>query len=458
MLPGEETVKALREALRVSPDNLPLRRHLAETLSSLGRFDEAVTELKGVLHQAPRDEEVLLALATAYHRGGKGDEALVIVEDLIKRSAHPSRAHLLHARILLDAGNAERAVRQYRSAIDLDPDAADAELAMRLGLSPDGADAAGEASGGRVRRSGPGGGGEDDDEGLVTDVDIERPKISFEDVGGMEDLKEEVRMKILHPLQNPELFKAYGKKIGGGILMYGPPGCGKTYLARATAGEVSAAFLSIGLHDVLDMWIGNSERNLHAIFDRARRARPCVLFFDEVDALGASRADFRTSAGRQVINQFLSELDGSQGNNEGVLVLGATNAPWAMDSAFRRPGRFDRILFVPPPDREARAAILRIHLKGKPSGDVDCGAVAAKTEGHSGADLRALVDAVVEEKLRAAMKSGRPAPIGTKDLLGALKQVRPSTKEWFATAKNYAIHANESGQYDDILRYLEKKR
>src|SRR5439155_12031124 len=189
---------------------------------------------------------------------------------------------------------------------------------------------------------------------------------NFQDVGGMGHVKEEIRMKIIHPLTHPELYKAYGKAIGGGILMYGPPGCGKTHLARATAGEVHAGFIAVGINDVLEMWIGQSERNLHETFERARAHKPCVLFFDEVDALGASRSDLRHSTGRQLINQFLAELDGVQSSNDGVLILAATNAPWHLDAAFRRPGRFDRIVFVPPPDAPARAAILRILLKGKP--------------------------------------------------------------------------------------------
>src|SRR5207247_1448737 len=158
------------------------------------------------------------------------------------------------------------------------------------------------------------------------DTAIERPQITFKDVGGMDAVKEEIRMKIIFPLTHPELYEAYGKAIGGGILMYGPPGCGKTHLARATAGEVKAGFLAVGISDVLDMWIGNSERNLHSLFEQARRNAPCVLFFDEVDALGASRTDMKTSAGRHLINQFLSELDGVKASNEGVLILGATNA------------------------------------------------------------------------------------------------------------------------------------
>src|SRR3954463_4664540 len=162
--------------------------------------------------------------------------------------------------------------------------------------------------------------------------------------------------------------------------MYGPPGCGKTYLARATAGEIKAGFLSVGINDVLNMWLGNSEKNLHQLFEQARRNRPCVLFFDEVDALAAARADMRTSAGRHLINQFLAELDGMQSDNEGVLILAATNAPWHVDAAFRRPGRFDRILFVPPPDAPARAAILRAMLHGKPVETIDHDQVAKKTD------------------------------------------------------------------------------
>jgi SpoVK/Ycf46/Vps4 family AAA+-type ATPase len=271
----------------------------------------------------------------------------------------------------------------------------------------------------------------------------------------MDPVKEEIRMKIILPLEHPEMFEAYGKKVGGGILMYGPPGCGKTYLARATAGEVKAAFLSIGISDVLDMWIGSSEKNLHELFEQARRNKPCVLFFDEVDALGASRADMRHSGGRHLINQFLSELDGVDAGNEGLLILAATNAPWHLDNAFRRPGRFDRIVFVPPPDQPARAAILRLMLTGKPSDSIDFDQLAKKTADFSGADLKAVLEQAVEAKLREAMKSGQLQPLRTKDLLAAAGGVKPSTREWFATARNYALYSNQGGVYDDILKYLK---
>jgi SpoVK/Ycf46/Vps4 family AAA+-type ATPase len=370
----------------------------------------------------------------------------VVIEDLLKQPNTPASAYHLYARLLIRAGEIERAVRAYRQGVDADPASADIELAAQLGVGAD--PATSDVVDGRVRA-----GWEDPDEGPSTE--IERPKITFQHVGGMDGLKDEIRLKIIHPLDHPELYQAYGKAIGGGILMYGPPGCGKTHLARATAGEVKAGFIAVGINDVLDMWIGNSERNLHELFERAREHRPCVLFFDEVDALGASRSDMRTSGGRHLINQFLSELDGVQASNEGVLILAATNAPWHLDSAFRRPGRFDRILFVPPPDAPARAAILRILCKGKPTDNIDYDYVAKKTDRFSGADLKAVIDAAIEDKLREAMAAGAPKPLTSKDLIHAVGKLRPTTNEWFSTARNYALYSNQGGMYDDILKYLK---
>jgi SpoVK/Ycf46/Vps4 family AAA+-type ATPase len=288
--------------------------------------------------------------------------------------------------------------------------------------------------------------------------ELERPKINFDDVGGMKNVKEEINVKIIQPLMYPELYKAYGKKIGGGILLYGPPGCGKTHLARATAGQINASFISIGIHDVLDMWAGNSEKRLHELFELARRQTPCVLFFDEIDALGASRSDMRHSATKMLINQFLTELDGISASNDGVLILGATNAPWHLDTAFRRPGRFDRIIFVQPPDAEGRESILKIQLAGKPIQQIDYTSLSKVTPDFSGADLKAVVDITIEDKLRQSFEKGIPEPIMTKDLIAAAKKVKPSTKEWFNTARNYALYANDSGLYDEILEYLKIKK
>lgn len=449
---GEATVSALREALKISPDNLPLRQHLASTLAGLGRYDEAETEFRKALAAAPDHIGCKLGLAGTYFQQGKNSHSLVIVEDLAKAVDAPGEVFILYARLLSAAGDDRIAASMYRRGIEAAPELKDRELADRLGVddSPPAEPGFDLDEEGRLRAAW-------EPTADAPHVEMERPKVCFADVGGMEAVKEQIRLKIIHPLQHPELYKAYGKPIGGGILLYGPPGCGKTHLARATAGEIRASFMAIGINDVLDMWIGNSEKNLNSVFEQARRSTPCVLFFDEVDALGASRSDLRHSGGRQLVNQFLAELDGIDTSNDGLLILAATNAPWQMDSAFRRPGRFDRIVFVPPPDEAARGEILRILCRNKPLDRPDFAQLARQTANFSGADLKALVDVAIEAKLQQAFRDGIPHPLTTKDLVTAARAIRPSSQEWFSTAKNYALYSNQSGLYDDILTYLRLK-
>ena len=438
----------LREALRVSPDNVPLRAHLAGQLLGAGRAADAEAEYRRALALAPRDAALAVGLAEAFLGQGKTSEAVVTLEAVAEAPGRPARALLVLARALDADGDRAEAARRYRQAVGEDGALEDRALADALGLATD-ADEDGPAFavGGRMRAA-------FDAPEAPRPPDAERSDVTFADVGGMEGLKDEIRRKLIYPLEKPELYAAYGKRAGGGVLLYGPPGCGKTHLARATAGEVDAAFLPVGLHDVLDMWIGESEKRLHGVFEAARDQAPCVLFFDEVDALGASRSDLRQSGGRHVINQFLAEMDGVGADNDGVLVLAATNAPWHLDPAFRRPGRFDEIVFVPPPDRAARAEILGLLLRGKPADRVDLDAVAKRTERFSGADLKAVVETAVDAKLDEALRTGTPGPLTTRDLAAAAKRRRPTTVDWFATARNHALYANESGLYDDVLSYL----
>ncbi len=442
----EAALPGLLEALKYSPDNIPLRKHIADIYIRINKLEEAEQHLKTALEQAPKNKGLKLALAELYFKRQKNSTAFVVVEELLQLDPDMAEAVLLHAKLLFETGEAKEALDQYIHATKLDPALKDSTLENKI-----------------AEKAHPGFSEFDlkvptilPDEEEHTDV--EKPKIKFSDVGGMQQVKEEISLKIIHPLLHPDLYKAYGKKVGGGILMYGPPGCGKTLIARATAGEINASFISVGINDILDMWIGNSEKNLHAIFQKARAMAPCVLFFDEVDALGASRSDMRKSGGRHLINQFLSELDGVDYSNEGVLILAATNTPWNMDSAFRRPGRFDRIVFVTPPDQAAKETILEVLLKEKPVQKLNLEAVAKKAKDFSGADLRAVVDIAVENKLRESMKKGLPLPIEQSDLVKAVEKVNPSTKEWFGTARNYALYSNENGLYDEILDYLNLKK
>jgi SpoVK/Ycf46/Vps4 family AAA+-type ATPase len=242
------------------------------------------------------------------------------------------------------------------------------------------------------------------------------------------------------------------------MLLYGPPGCGKTFIARGLAGELDARFLAVSLADVLDMYIGQSERNVRGIFDTARRHAPCVVFFDEVDALGQKRSQLRASAARGTVNQLLSEMDGVATGNDGVFVLGATNHPWDVDVALRRPGRFDRMLLVVPPDGPAREAILRYHLRDRPIANIDVRKLARRTEGYSGADLAYVCEVAAERALLDSARSGSVRMIDHDDLEHALGEVRPSIGPWLDVARNVAQFANDGGSYDDLVGYLRKRK
>jgi SpoVK/Ycf46/Vps4 family AAA+-type ATPase len=435
-----DPIETLRQAVSLSPENAPLRRHLGDLLAAAGRHEEALEEYREALALDPSDD-LRLALAGAFLSLGRTGEAAVLVDVVLEADGSSPAALVLKSRLLLNEGDLDGAREAYRQAVAEDAELADPELADLL-VAPGGAEQAVVPE--------PSAPSEELDE-------FNRSGMSFADVGGMEAVKEEIRLKIIHPFQHPELYAAYGKSAGGGVLLYGPPGCGKTHVARATAGELGSSFLWVGLEDVLSMWFGESEQNLHELFEQARRSAPCVVFFDEVDALGARRSDMQSSPGRQLINQFLAELDGVSADNEGVLFLAATNAPWHVDDAFRRPGRFDRVVFVPPPDRDARREILRIHLEGRLQEQIELDRIAARTDGYSGADLHSLVDVAVEAKLAASMRDGVPRPLTTEDLLAAARKRKATTAEWFQTARNYALHANQAGSYDAVLEYLGRR-
>ena len=441
----QDNLKNLLAALEQAPNNVPLLTHIASEYIQMGNPETAQKYLEKALHLNPENLNLKLDLARVFHDQQKNDAALIILEEVINQEALSWQAHLLMAKVLHANNEHQLAYESYQKAVSIDPGRQDQHLELSLlkalGISDPGENF-NKAS---VYY-------EEDDDFLI---EAEKPKITFADVGGMSQVKKEISMKIIAPIKFPDLYKAYDKKIGGGILLYGPPGCGKTHLARATAGEVQANFISVGINDILDMWIGNSEKNLHNIFERARNLAPCVLFFDEVDALGANRSDMKKSGARHLINQFLAELDGDKYDNEGVLILAATNSPWNMDPAFRRPGRFDRTIFVPPPDEEARVSILEILLKNKPVKDVKFKKIAAKTSDFSGADLKGLIDLAIENKLEISMEKGEVIPVDTRDLIKAAGMRKSSVKEWFNTARNYALYANDSGLYDDILKYLK---
>jgi AAA+ superfamily predicted ATPase len=451
-------IASLRRAVEAAPADLPLRLHLAELLLGAGRAPEAVPHLGVVLGQEPGSGRALelmrQALGTpappqAAPEPDAAPEPGAAPPPTAESGPTPSPAPAAPAPVPVEPPPAAETATSLSEAIpgqtrvpgdendafDWDAAARDlGEIAQPLFVGDDGRQLTEPA------------------------YDLETTGISLADVGGMEQVKARLEAAFLAPMRNPELSRMYHKSLKGGLLLYGPPGCGKTFIARAVAGELGAGFISVTLADVLDMYIGNSERNLSEIFATARRNAPCVLFFDEIDAIGQKRGQLRNNAARGVVNQFLTELDGVDSANEGVFVLAATNAPWDVDVALRRPGRLDRTLLVMPPDQTAREAILRHHLRDRPVSGVKLGALAKRTEGYSGADLAHVCESAAELALLDSARSGEVRLIGQHDLEAALAEIRPSVGAWLESARNVAMFANESGLYDDLAAYLKKRR
>lgn len=415
----DPVISALQRAVEAAPDDVELRLHLAELLLGSGRPQEAVTQVGSVLGAQPSHPRAraLMARALAPETAAPVPEEAVEPPPAAPSEPTPEPAP--------QAAGFDWTAAEYQVG----------DIAEPMFVADEAVPASDLAA-----------------------WDVEPAGVTLADVGGMQEVKERLEVAFLAPLRNPELRKMFGKSLRGGLLLYGPPGCGKTFVARAVAGEMGAKFLSVGLADILDMWIGSSEKNVHELFQLARAQAPVVLFLDEIDALGQKRSQTRQSATRGTVNQLLAELDGVDGSNEGVFVLAATNQPWDVDPALRRPGRFDRTLLVLPPDGPAREAILRTHLRHRPVEGINLGKLARRTDGFSGADLAHLCEAASEKALVDSMRSGTVRMIGMRDLEASLAEVRPSTNGWFDLARNVVMFGDGDGTYADLRAYMKKTR
>ncbi len=429
----------LIEAASLSPGKSGLLRAVIRAAEESVDPEEAV-EWLGRTDPRPYDDDARVHAA----------EFLVDMEEpaaAVRWTEGPSPALCLaRARALLSDDRQGEAAEAYKAAVAGDPslkdDGLDAALAPKL------ASAGGNVvnlRGRPVQQAA--------DEPVFK---ARRETRTFADVGGLDEVKRDINRKIILPFKKPGLFDKFKRKAGGGVLLYGPPGCGKTMMARATAGEVGAQFISIEIAEILDMYIGQSEKRLAAAFENARGQTPSVLFFDEIEALAARRRFGHADHGASLVSTFLNELDGVNASNEGILVLAATNVPWAIDTAFRRPGRFDRVIFIPPPDRDARLSILGMALKDRPQEGVNLEPVAQATSGFSGADLVGLIEAACDYAIEESLEDEKVVPIKQKHLNEALKEKKPTTLEWLSQARNYAKYSNEGGLYDDVTAFLDK--
>ncbi|WP_431966710.1 ATP-binding protein [Nocardia sp. bgisy134] len=421
-------------ALDRSPDVLALRLRVIELLAERGRHAEALAQCGAALSQEPGNARAveLLQQCTAALAGGAASAATAPQAESSPAATTPDGS----------APDVEPAPQAEPETAAADYDWAAAEDQVSDIVAPAFVD------------SGP------TEYAAATDTGLfSRAKVTLADVGGMEEVKRQLDLTLLGPLRNPELAKAFGTSARGGLLLYGPPGCGKTFIASAVAGELGANFYPIEIADILDIYTGASERNLHSVFEVARRNAPCVLFLDEVDALGHKRSQMSSSATmRTVVNQLLNEMDSATVDNEGVYILGATNHPWDIDVALRRPGRFDRMILVALPDPAARKAILHYHLRERPVAGIDLGAIAARTEGFSGADLAHVCTSATQLAMAESIRTGTVRPIGMADLEAAMAAIKPSAGAWFESARNVVEFANGDGSYDELALYMKRMK
>ena len=421
-------VASLRRALDANPGDVVLRLHLAQTLLTAGNAAGAIAEASIALQADPGNGQALGLLAAA--------------ATALSTPAGPAAP----AAPAAPAGPAESSGPAASSpATSGGFDWEQAEQEVGSAVPPP-----------FVERV-PVGPLADDDAGAAP-VEIAREAVTLSDVGGLDDVKRRLEESFLAPMRNAAVARAFGKSLRGGLLLYGPPGCGKTFLARAVAGELGAVFMSVTMTDILDPYHGVTEKNMKAVFDSARAHSPTVLFLDEVDAIGMKRSGLGHHAMiRQMVNQLLIEMDSMAGNNDGLYLLAATNHPWDLDEALLRPGRLDRTLLVTPPDFEARRTILEYHLRDRPLAGIDLTSIASRTEMFSGADLAHICVTAAEKAMTESIQANRICPISMTHIDAALEEIGPSTLAWLESSRNVVKFSNDHGRYNDLAEYLRSR-
>jgi transitional endoplasmic reticulum ATPase len=301
---------------------------------------------------------------------------------------------------------------------------------------------------------------------------VEVPNTTWDDIGGLLDVKRELKELVQYPVEHPEKFEKFGMSPSRGVLFYGPPGCGKTLMAKAVANECQANFISVKGPELLTMWFGESEANVRDIFEKARGSAPCVLFFDELDSIASQRGGSSGDGGGaadRVINQILTEIDGV-GSKKNVFVIGATNRPDIIDPALMRPGRLDQLIYIPMPDLESRLGILKATLRKSPiSSDVDLDFLAANTEKYTGADLteicqRAAKMAIREnierdmERERLKAENADEDAMDDVDEPDPVPEITPSHFEEAVRCSRRSVSDRDLAQYSSFATTLHQQR
>ncbi len=419
-----EAAERYKLLIAMRPDKPQYMLRKASALLHHGEEIESVlTDLNAYLARHPRSQKAITLKLDALLQLDQLEQVRSFADEAIAKHPNNATLYVRRAYALAGMGIMKQARADMAKAQELDPKAATSLPPMRHAMYDF-----------------PPAGGEEDDvysahsrggDGFLEET-VQIPQQSFSDIGGLKPIIEQLRRHIEYPLKFPELAKQYGIEAGGGIILYGPPGCGKTMLARAVAGETGCKLINVNMSRILDKWVGNTEKAIAMVFSTARKNAPSILFFDEVDAIGRSRDRARNTWEVSFVSQLLAEMDGIQGRSEKVLMLGATNQPWNVDLAMRRSGRLGKLLYVAPPDEDARRDIFGIYIARKPlvADGIDLAELARRTPHHSADAIRAIVDEAAAIPWLQAVGGGEARPVCQADLLAALEKVPPDLQEW----------------------------
>ncbi|MFH1520768.1 MAG: AAA family ATPase [Candidatus Micrarchaeota archaeon] len=432
------------KSMELDPQNPIIYNNRGDAFYRKQDFQSAIKDYDKAITLNPNYLKAFYNRGLSYASIEEYEKAVEDFTKVISLKADFAEAYHLRGLAYEYAGSMSSAIADYEKALELNPELTEAKTHLDSARS-------------KKDQEGKGG------EGGTADIKmLTKPNMSFTDVAGMAKMKEEIREAVVYPMRNPDLARKYGKLGGGGILMYGPPGCGKTFIVKAAAGECHSGFINAKLSDLLDMYVGNTEKNIHKVFELARKNPPCILFFDEVEAIGGRRDQ---QEGQQymkmAVNQMLYEMDGVEATNQNVLIIAATNAPWDVDPALRRSGRFSKTIYLPEPDYTSCVSILKMHAKKRPLASfIPFSLLGAAVLGYASADLKAIVDDAatipwrqaflgIEKKAEELIKGGmvkeqaeeiarkqiqqRSVTLG--DFVQAVIKKRSSLPPWYEQAK-----------------------
>lgn len=415
------------KSAELDPKNPVIYNNRGDAYYRKQQFNEAIEDYDRALALNPKYLKAFYNRGLAYACLQDYEKAVEDFTEVIKLNSSFSEAYHIRGLAYDYLNQLDKAIADYDKAIELNPQFTEAINHRDIAKGK-------QSGGGGTQAIGEG----QQNQGINAAKLLTKPTMKFDQVAGMHKMKEEINEAIVYPLLKPDLARKYGKLAGGGIMLYGPPGCGKTFIMKAAAGECQSNFINAKISDIVDMYVGNTEKNLHNIFETGRKNSPCIIFFDEVEAMGGRREDMTQSNAhmKMAVNQMLFEMDGVESNNANVLVVGATNAPWDVDPALRRSGRFGKAIIIPEPDFKSRSEILKLQVKKVPAASGICYTrLALATVGYASADLKAVVEEAAAIPWRTAFKSGRQRAVNTEDFIAAIKKKKSSLPPWYAQAK-----------------------